>query len=289
MDRVIKMYKALDIGEYQPYLAFSLGAGETTVLKMANAYATLANNGVKHEPSLIDYVQDRNGKVIWRADKRRCTRCNMAKWDGKRMPRLTPRGKQAMDPGTAFQTVHMLTGVVIRGTATTLRDLDVPLFGKTGTTTGPTDVWFVGGSQDYVAGVYMGFDQPRNMGGYAQGGSLAAPMFKRLVQETKSRWGTAPFVAPKGIRMVRIDRISGKRVTDAKPGDDPKSAIIWEAFKADTEPQRWTRADEFARKRDALIAEIKQARNPVKKAAVKKEETKEEKPSDFAEEQGGVY
>ena len=289
MDRVIKTYKAVDIGEYKPYLAFSLGAGETTVLKMTNAYSTLANNGVKHTPSLIDYVQDRNGKVIWRADKRRCTGCNMAQWDGKPMPRPTPRGKQAMDPGTAFQVVHMLTGVVIRGTATTLRDLDVPLFGKTGTTTGPTDVWFVGGSQDYVAGVYMGFDQPRNMGGYAQGGSLAAPMFKKLVQETKDRWSSAPFVAPEGIRMVRIDRVSGKRVTDAQPTDDPKAAVIWEAFKADTEPQRWTRADEFARKRDALIAEVRRARNPVQRTTTTRRETVTTDTPDFVEEQGGVY
>ena len=287
MDQVVETIKAVGIGEYKPYLAFSLGAGETTVLRMTNAYATLANNGVQSKPSVIDFVQDRSGKVIWKADKRRCVGCNTAEWDGKPMPRIAPRGKVVMDPGTAFQTMHMLTGVILRGTATNLRGLDLPLFGKTGTTTGPTDVWFVGGSQDYVAGMYLGYDKPRNMGGYAQGGSLAAPMFKRLVEQTKHRWSNEPFVAPAGIRMVRIDRTSGKRVMGAEPGKDPKASIIWEAFKADTEPRRWTKADDFARKRDELIAEIKAGRD--RASQVQEADASPAEPKDFAEERGGVY
>lgn len=287
MDRVVKLIKNVGIGEYKPYLAFSLGAGDTTVLRMTNAYSALANHGVQYTPSLIDYIQDRKGKVIWKSDKRRCGRCNMAKWDRRPMPRIARPGKQAMDAGTAFQTMHMLTGVVIRGTATTLKDLGLPLFGKTGTTTGPRDVWFVGGSQQYVAGVYLGFDKPRPMGGYVQGGSMAAPMFKKLVQETKSRWEPRPFIAPAGIRMVRIDRISGKQLSGVTPGDDGNSTVIWEAFKPNTEPQRWTRADDFVAKRDALIAQIKQVRAGPAKAA--KAESKPAEAADFAEEQGGVY
>ena len=287
MDRVIKTFKSVGIGEYKPYLSFSLGAGETTVLKMVNAYSALSNAGVQYTPTVMDYVQDRRGKVIWRADKRRCTGCNMAKWNGRPMPRLPMRGRQVMDPGTAFQTMYMLTGVVTRGTAVTLRDLDLPLFGKTGTTTGPTDVWFVGGSQDFVAGVYLGYDTPRSMGGYAQGGRLAAPVFKRFVQETKARWGHQPFTAPAGIRMVKIDRTSGKQVLGGEPGKDPKAGIIWEAFKADTEPQRWSRSDDFARKRDALIAQIRASRMAVRQAGQAAERQTEVR--DFAEEQGGVY
>lgn len=289
MDRVVKQIKNVGIGEYKPYLAFSLGAGDTSVLRMTNAYATLANHGVQYVPSLIDYIQDRNGKVIWKSDKRRCNRCRMAKWDGKPMPRVARIGKQAMDAGTAFQTMHMLTGVVIRGTATTLRDLNLPLFGKTGTTTGPTDVWFVGGSQQYVAGVYLGFDKPRPMGGYVQGGSMAAPMFKKLVQDTRSRWDARPFVAPAGIRMVRIDRVSGKQVTGTLPGDEPNASIIWEAFKPNTEPQSWTKADDFAAKRDALIAQIRSGgANPAANSSAA-DDDKPAEPKDFAEEQGGVY
>jgi penicillin-binding protein 1A len=178
------------------------------------------------------------------------------------MPRFGQRGKQTMDARTAYQTVHMLEGVVTRGTAITLRDLGVPLFGKTGTTTGPTNVWFAGGNQDYVSSVYIGFDQPRSLGGYAQGGTMAAPIFKQLVQATKPRWSELPFVAPRDIRMVRVDRTSGKLVFSGMPSSDPKSQIIWEAFKADTEAKRATRLDELEEQRNALVAAIRRAGQP---------------------------
>jgi penicillin-binding protein 1A len=268
MDNVVNTINRVGIGKYQPYLSYALGAGETTVLQMVNAYAALANNGVQHEPTLIDFVQDRNGRVIWRSDPRRCQRCNMAQWDGKPMPRLTPRGKQVLDPRTAYQTVHMLEGVVQRGTAMVLSDLGLPLFGKTGTTSGPTNVWFVGGSQDIIGGVYIGYDQPRSLGGYAQGSTFAAPIFKQFVVESRGRWDHRPFMAPADVRMVKIDRVSGKRVFDAEPGTDPKASVIWEAFKADTEPLRTTRQDELATQREALIAAIRKGSQARDRAAV---------------------
>ena len=286
MPRVIKTFHNVGIGDYKPYLSLALGAGETTVTRMVNAYSALANNGVQFPASVIDYVQDRNGKVIWRSDDRRCMGCNMPEWDGKGMPRIARRGKQVLDAATAYQTVHMLEGVVTRGTAVTLRDLKLPLFGKTGTTSGPTDVWFCGGSQDYVAGVYLGYDTPRSLGGYAQGGRIAAPIFKQVVLATKDRWSHQPFVAPAGVRMVRIDRASGKQVMGVEPSDDPKAAVIWEAFKPDTEPKRYTAQDEFTRKRDALIAEIRSAQ--VDRTRVSRPEAAGE-PGDFVEEQGGLY
>ena len=98
----------------------------------------------------------------------------------------------------AFQMVHILEGVVERGTATVLRDLDRPLFGKTGTTSGPTNVWFVGGTPDIVAGVYLGYDQPRSLGGYAQGGRIAAPIFKQWAKIALADQPKTPFVAPAG-------------------------------------------------------------------------------------------
>ena len=291
MPRVIKTFENVGIGSYDPYPAFALGAGDTTVLRMTNAYSALANNGRQFEPSLIDYVQDRDGKVIFRADQRECTGCNMAQWDGQPMPRLAQGGKQVMDARTAFQTMFMLEGVVQRGTGTILRDLDLPLFGKTGTTTGPKDVWFVGGTQQYVAGVYVGFDQPRNMGGYAQGGTIAAPILKTLIQETRERWSDRPAVAPAGVRMVKIDRRSGKRVFGADPGSDPKAAIIWEAFKPDTEPPRATRQDQIAAKRNEILALIREARNPRRtvSSGPARREQQEAPPEDFVEEQGGIY
>ncbi len=288
MDNVIKTFDRVGIGKYEPYLSFSLGAGDTTVAQMVNAYSALANNGVQHEATVIDYVQDRNGKVIWRADNRRCPQCNMAQWDGKPMPRLASRGKQVLDPRTAYQVVHMLEGVITRGTAVVLKDLNLPLFGKTGTTSGPTNVWFVGGSQRFVAGVYLGFDQPRSLGGYAQGGRVAAPIFKEMVQATKPRWSRLPFVAPKDVHMVRIDRVSGKPVFGGTPGSDPKSSVIWEAFKAETLADPNAREDEFDNKRDALIAAIRR-RNEAASESGGGEEQTVDTGGDFAEQHGGVY
>jgi penicillin-binding protein 1A len=245
MDNVTDTFRAMSIGDYPDYLSYALGAGDTTVLKMTNAYSMLVNHGRELKPTLIDYAQNRKGKVIWPAKWKACDRCNAKDWDGKAMPRFSAAGKQVMDPITAYQVVHMLEGVVQRGTATILRDLDRPLFGKTGTTTGPTNVWFVGGSPQMVAGVYLGYDQPRNMGGYAQGGSLAAPIFKQFARQAMVGLPKTPFVAPAGVRLVRIDRKSGKRVYGSWPGDDPKSAVIWEAFKAETEPKRSIRQEEL--------------------------------------------
>jgi penicillin-binding protein 1A len=287
MENVTKTFSRVGIGDYQNYLSFALGAGDTTVMQMVNAYAALANHGVQYPASVIDYVQDRNGKIIFRADNRRCSGCNMAQWDGKPMPRLEPRGKQVMDPRTAYQVLHMLEGVITRGTAVVLRDLKLPMFGKTGTTTGPTNVWFVGGSQKYVAGVYLGYDQPRSLGGYAQGGRIAAPIFKQFVEATRDRWSTLPFVAPEGIRMVRIDRTSGNRVFGVEPGSDPKAGVIWEAFKPDTEPARPTRADELVKQRDALFAAIARGRQAGEQRA--RDAAGAGDARDFAAEQGGLY
>jgi penicillin-binding protein 1A len=287
MENVNKTFSSVGIGSYEPYLSFALGAGDTTVEKMVNAYAALANHGRQFTPSVIDFVQDRSGKVIWRSDKRECTGCNMDEWDGQPMPRFASGGKQVMDARTAYQTVHMLEGVVQRGTATVLRDLDIPLFGKTGTTTGPTNVWFVGGSPDVVAGVYLGFDQPRNMGGYAQGGTLAAPIFKQFVQETRDKWSGQPFLAPKGIRMVRIDRLSGRRVFAGWPSNEPKASLIWEAFKPDTEPRRTGRQDDIDAMREAILAQLRQGERAVQRRRVPEQPA--EDLVDFVEEQGGIY
>src|SRR5205085_2641644 len=140
MDKVVALAKAMGVGDYPPYIAYSLGAGETTVLRLTNAYAMLANQGRSLKPTLIDYVQDRHGKVIWRADARPCEGCNARDWNGGAMPRPALRGAQILDAMSAYQMVHIMEGVVQRGTATILRDLGRPMFGKTGTNSGPTSV-----------------------------------------------------------------------------------------------------------------------------------------------------
>jgi penicillin-binding protein 1A len=249
---------------------------------MTNAFAILANQGRELRQSLIDYVQDRQGKVIARADNRCAVMetCNAPDWDGRPMPRPPLRTRQVIDPMTAFQVVHMLTGVVERGTATILRDLNRPLFGKTGTSTGPDNVWFVGGSADVVAGVYMGFDQPRSMGGYAQGGTMAAPIFRQFAQAAFREMPVLPFRAPSGIRMVRIDRRSGQRVFGVSPPTtDPRAGVIWEAFKPESEPRRTIRRDEAAPEARRQVRRPRPAR-PASAAAP---------ASDFLQNEGGIY
>jgi penicillin-binding protein 1A len=284
MEKVTKLAKTLGVGEYPNYLSIALGAGDTTVMKMTNAFAILANNGKALTPTLIDYIQDRNGKVIYRTDKRPCEGCDAPDWDGKPMPRPPLRTKQVMDPMTAYQMVHILEGVVQRGTAQRLRDLGRPLFGKTGTTSGPTDVWFIGGSADIVAGIYMGFDQPRPMGGSAQGGTLAAPIFKQFALTAFKDMPVVPFRAPEGIRMVRIDRRSGRKVFGEWPSADPKAAVIWEAFKPESEPRRTARRYELP-DREALAAALKSRRA----AASAPRRAEQPQDSDFLQNQGGIY
>jgi len=241
MQKVTDTARKLGVGDFPNYLSIALGAGETTVLRLVNAYAIIANQGRAVKPTLIDYVQDRNGKIIFRTDNR-CSvmaNCNAPDWDGKGMPRPPSRDRQLLDPLAAFQMVHIMEGVVERGTATVLRDLDRPMFGKTGTTTGPTNVWFVGGTPDIVGGVYVGYDQPRSMGGYAQGGRIAAPIFKDWARVALKDRPKIPFVAPQGIRWARVDRATGRIVYGTFPTDtEPKAAVIWEAFQPQTEPRR---------------------------------------------------
>ena len=238
MPKVVERMKAMGVGTFPPYLAFALGAGETTVGRMVNAYATIENNGRGKAPSLIDFVQDRHGKVILPDGWQPCDRCNARDWDGRAMPRPPTRMRQVIDAMTAFQVVHITEGVIQRGTATTLRDLGRPIFGKTGTNSGPTDVWFIGGTPQFVGGLYIGYDHPSGLGGYAQGGTLAAPIFKEFAAKAYDGLEKLPFRAPAGVRLVRIDRASGRPVQGAWPTDtDPKPAVIWEAFKPESEPR----------------------------------------------------
>jgi len=241
MPKITDTARKLGVGDYGNYLSFALGAGDTTVLRLTNAYAILANGGRSVKPTTIDYVEDRSGKVIYRTDNRCAVMgdCNAPDWDGKAMPRPPSRTKQLVDAMAAFQMVHIMEGVIQRGTAVVLRDLNRPLFGKTGTTNGPTNVWFVGGTPDIVAGVYLGYDQPRSLGGYAQGGRISAPIWKQWALTALKDQPKIPFVAPPGIRWVRIDRASGKPVLGAFPTtEEAQSPVIWEAFQPQTEEQR---------------------------------------------------
>lgn len=278
MEKVVDLMQRMGVSsqKYPPYLSYSLGAGETTVMRMVNAYSILVNHGRALTPSLVDFAQDRKGKVIWPQNWRACDRCNMPDWDGKPMPRPVIRSRQVVDAMTAYQMVHITEGVVQRGTATILRDLNRPIMGKTGTSNGPRDVWFIGGTPQMIAGLYLGYDTPTNLGGYAQGGTLAAPIFKQFAQKAYEGLDVLPFTAPAGIRMVRIDRASGRRVYGAWPGTDPKAAVIWEAFKPESEPRRRARRSD-------------EAEAPKAEATRKAVQRDGPRDSDFLQREGGIY
>ncbi len=213
-----------------PVLANSLGSGETTVMRMVSAYAIMANGGRHIVPSLIDRIQDRYGKTVFRHDQRLCHGCNAAGWNGSEEPELIDERDQVLDPMTAYQITSMMEGVVQRGTATTLAELGHPIAGKTGTTNDARDVWFVGYTPDLVVGLYMGYDQPRSLGNGATGGGLAAPIFKEFMAEVLKGQQPVAFRVPEGMRMIAVNRTTGMR---ANPGE---GGAIMEAFKPGTGP-----------------------------------------------------
>ncbi|MCP4393236.1 MAG: penicillin-binding protein 1A [Alphaproteobacteria bacterium] len=210
-------------------LSMFIGVDETTMLRNATAYAMLVNGGKRIVPTLIDRIQDRSGKTIYRHDKRECEACDAIPWQGQNAPELPDDQEQVTNPYSAYQIVSILDGVVQRGTGRTLKSLGRPLAGKTGTTDDNIDAWFMGFSPDLVVGVFVGFDRPKTLGPRDTGGRVAAPIFKEFMREVLKDTPAIPFRAPSGIRLVHVNHKTGK---PAKPGD--KDVII-EAFKPGTD------------------------------------------------------
>ncbi|MET0629712.1 MAG: penicillin-binding protein 1A [Xanthobacteraceae bacterium] len=213
-----------------PYLSFALGAGETTLLRMVGAYAMFDNGGRKVQPTLIDRIQDRYGRTIYKHDARECRGCEAQKWANQNEPTLVDKRERVLDPMTAYQITSMMEGVVQRGTATVVKEVGKPIAGKTGTTNDEKDAWFIGFSPDLVVGVYLGYDKPRHLGRGATGGVLAAPIVRDFMKVALADKPGVPFRVPAGIKLIRIDPKSGMRAT---PGDQ---RVILEAFKPGTAP-----------------------------------------------------
>ena len=211
-----------------PVLAMSLGAGETTVLRMTSAYSMLANGGKRIKPTLIDRIQDRWGRTLYRHDERVCEGCDAAQWSGQSEPRLIDKREQVLDPLTAYQITTIMEGVVLRGTATVIRQVGKHLAGKTGTTNESKDVWFVGFSPDLAVGVFMGYDRPRSLGDTATAGVYAAPIFRDFMMQALKDKPDTPFRVPPGIKLISIDPKTGLRSSG--------QGSILEAFKPGTAP-----------------------------------------------------
>ncbi|MCP8895531.1 penicillin-binding protein 1A [Shinella daejeonensis] len=213
-----------------PVLAMSLGSGETTVLRMVSAYSVLANGGKQIKPSLIDRIQDRYGKTIFRHEERACENCNANDWEHQEEPVLIDNREQVLDPMTAYQITSMMEGAVTRGTAAGKIKVDRPVAGKTGTTNDEKDAWFVGYTPDLVAGLYLGFDSPAPLGRGATGGSLAAPIFNEFLQLAVEGTRPTKFIIPEGMKLIPVNRKTGMQ---AEAGDPD---TIMEAFKPGTGP-----------------------------------------------------
>jgi penicillin-binding protein 1A len=231
MKKVVAYAKRFGIVDnMQPTLAMSLGAADTTLLKMTTAYSMLVNGGKRVTPLFIERVQDRYGHTLMRGDTRPCDACQVTEWQGQEAPALPDKRQQVLDPRTAYQIVSMLQGVVERGTGKIIASVGKPLAGKTGTTNEIRDAWFMGFSPDLTVGVYVGFDQPRTLGRGEQGATVAAPIFRDFMAAALKGEPGVPFRIPPGIRLVRVDVTSGQPAL----ASDPRS--ILEAFIPGTEP-----------------------------------------------------
>ena len=207
-------------------LAMALGAGETTVLKLITGYAQLVNGGKKITATLIDRIQDRQGHTVFVHDQRFCDGCWPVQFTTPEMPRLPDTREQLVDPASAYQIVHILEGVVERGTGRAVAAVGKPLAGKTGTSNDSFDTWFLGFSPDLAVGVFVGFDEPQSLGEHETGATVASPIFRDFMKEALKDKPPTPFRVPPGVRMVRVNLHTGKPTS---PGD-PQA--IMEAFKS---------------------------------------------------------
>jgi penicillin-binding protein 1A len=212
-----------------PVLSMSLGAGETTVLRLTAAYGMLANGGRRIKPTLIDRIQDRYGATIFKHDERICNACQADRWSSQDEPKLADKRERVIDPMSAYQITSMMEGVVQRGTGTAVKSVGKTLAGKTGTTNDSKDVWFVGYSADLAVGVFMGFDKPKSLGDSATAGQYAAPVFRDFMSAALKDKPDVKFRVPSQMKLIRVSRGTGVRVG---PGED----AILEAFKPGTGP-----------------------------------------------------
>src|SRR5918994_988273 len=185
-----------------PHIAMSLGSGETTAMRMVSAYSVMANGGRQIKPLLIDRIQDRYGKTVFKHDERGCENCVADEWAEQDEPELIDNAEQVLDPMTAYQITSMMEGVVLRGTGATIAELGRHIAGKTGTTNDEKDTWFIGYTPNLVVGLYMGYDQPKGLGKGATGGGLAAPIFKDFMRVALDGTPNADFQVPEGMKLI---------------------------------------------------------------------------------------
>jgi len=212
VDKVAKFSKDLKIYDNpEELISISLGSAETTLLKLTTAYCSFVNGGKLVEPILVDRIQDSEGYTIYNSEKRKCKTCEEISFLGKDFPKITDNFTQIFSEQTAYQITSILEGAVKRGTGRGLRDLNLDIAGKTGTTNENTDAWFIGFTSNLVIGVYVGFDEPKSLGRYETGAKTAMPIFKTFVKKAIKKGDARPFKVAKNINMMVIDSKTGKK------------------------------------------------------------------------------
>ena len=230
MDSIAKTIERFGILDHVPHeYAITLGAGATTPLRLTAAYAMIVNGGKRITPTLIDRIQDRDGKTIFRADDRPCDGCGDVDWQHQPVPVIPDTREQVADPGSAYQLVTMMQGVVERGTGDAVKAVGKPIAGKTGTTNDYRDAWFLGFSPDLATGVYVGYDEPDSLGKDETGGHVAAPIFRDFMIDALKDTPAVDFRIPPGLRLYRVSAATGLPVSGSGPA-------IYEAYKPGTEP-----------------------------------------------------
>ncbi len=226
IEKIAKFAKELNIYENpEELLSLSLGSSETTLLKLTSAYCSFVNGGKLIIPKFIDRIQDSEGNTIFNSENRECQGCDQISYVSENIPKIKNNFKQVISKETAYQMTSILEGTVKRGTAKKLKDLNLDLAGKTGTTNKNTDTWFIGFSSNFVIGVYVGYDNPSSLGRYETGSRTAMPIFKNFVKNAIKKNNARPFKIPKGIKMLVVNSKTGER---ASYSDE---SIIIEAFK----------------------------------------------------------
>ncbi len=226
IDKIINFSKKLNIYENpKELMSVSLGSAETTLLNITSAYCSFVNGGKLITPIIIDRIQDSQGNTIFKNEKRYCENCDQISFEGNNIPIIKNNFKQIFSAQTAYQMTSILEGVIQRGTGKKLRNLNLQLAGKTGTTNNNTDTWFIGFTSNLVVGVYVGYDNPKKLGKYETGSKTALPIFSEFIKAASSNYEARPFKIAKGIKMMVIDAETGKKA------DFGSKKTIIESFK----------------------------------------------------------
>ena len=218
LKKILQLSQELNIYEKIPeLLSVSLGSAETTLFQLTNAYASFINGGKKIDPVLIERIQDRRGKTIFNSDNRDCIGCDRYLESKTTVPIIKDNYQQVISKETAYQILSMLEGTIQRGTGKKLRDLNIPLAGKTGTTNDNYDAWFIGSTSNLVIGVYIGFDTPKTLGKYETGAKVALPVFKKFIKDALYKDDFKPFLIPKEMFFAAINYSTGKKENFSNP------------------------------------------------------------------------